>query len=130
MEEKLETIRAWMSLADEKIVVAQKLADLGYFDDAVSRAYYGMFYAAKAALVSIDVDTKSHTGVLSQFNQHFVKTGQIDKRYGRMLALVMQAREASDYSPEISVSQENARAIIADAQAFIAEMNVFLGYNS
>jgi uncharacterized protein (UPF0332 family) len=92
MEEKLETIRAWMSLADEKIVVAQRLADLGYFDDAVSRAYYGMFYAAKAALVSIDVDTKSHTGVLSQFNQHSVKTGQIDKKYGRMLALVMQAR--------------------------------------
>jgi hypothetical protein len=53
MEEKLTTIRAWLTLADEKIEVAQKLLDLGYFDDAASRAYYGMFYAAKAALLSI-----------------------------------------------------------------------------
>lgn len=40
--------------------VAQKLFELGYFDDATSRAYYGMFYAAKAVLLSADVDTRSH----------------------------------------------------------------------
>ena len=53
---------------------------------------------------------------MNQFSQHFVKTGQLDKKYGRMLALVMQIRESSDYSPEMSVSPENAAAIIADAQ--------------
>jgi uncharacterized protein (UPF0332 family) len=46
---------------------------------------------------------------------------------GRMLALVMQIRETSDYSPEISVSCENAAAIIADAQAFVVEIKTFLG---
>ncbi len=51
MEEKLETIQTWLTLADEKIVVVQKLFDLGYFNDATSRAYYGMLYAAKAALL-------------------------------------------------------------------------------
>jgi uncharacterized protein (UPF0332 family) len=126
MEEKLTAIRAWLTLADEKIEVAQKLLDLGYFDDAASRAYYGMFYAAKAALLSIDVETKSHAGVLNQFSQHFIKSGQLDKKYGRMLALVMQIRETSDYSPEISVSHENAAAIIADAQAFVVEIKTFL----
>jgi uncharacterized protein (UPF0332 family) len=74
MEEKLATIRAWLSLADEKIEVAHKLFELGYFDDATSRAYYGMFYAAKAILLSVDVDTRSHTGVLNQFSQQFIKT--------------------------------------------------------
>ena len=32
MEEKLEMIRGWMALADEKIEVAQKLLDLSYYD--------------------------------------------------------------------------------------------------
>jgi uncharacterized protein (UPF0332 family) len=126
VEEKLIAIRAWLTLADEKIEVAQKLLDLGYFDDAASRAYYAMFYAAKAALLSIDVETKSHAGVLNQFSQHFVKSGQLDKKYGRMLALVMQIRETSDYNPEISVSRENAAAIIADAQTFVVEIKTFL----
>jgi uncharacterized protein (UPF0332 family) len=73
------------------------------------------------------VETKSHAGVLNQFSQHFVKSGQLDKKYGRMLALVMQIRETSDYSPEISVSCENAAAIIADAQAFVVGVKKFLG---
>ncbi len=36
MEEKLEMIRGWMALADEKIEVAQKLSDLSYYDDATA----------------------------------------------------------------------------------------------
>jgi uncharacterized protein (UPF0332 family) len=126
MEEKIETIQAWLTLADEKIEVAHTLFNLGYFNDATSRAYYGMFYAAKAVLLSVDVDTRSHAGVLNQFSQHFVKTGQLDKKYGRMLALVMHARETSDYSPEVSVSQDNAQAIIADDRDFVAEIKTFL----
>lgn len=34
MEEKLETIQAWLLLADEKLGVAKKLLDLGYDNDA------------------------------------------------------------------------------------------------
>ena len=100
MDQKLKLVQHWLTLAEEKLEVAQELFDLGYFDDATSRAYYGMFYAAKAALLSIGIDTKSHAGVLNQFSQHFIKTQKLDKRYGRMLALVMQARETSDYNPD------------------------------
>ncbi len=46
-----------------------------------------------------------------------------------MLALVMQAREASDYSPEMSVSEADTKAIITDAQAFVARSKAFLGIN-
>jgi uncharacterized protein (UPF0332 family) len=126
MEQKLRVIRAWLALADEKIVVAQKLIELGYFDDAASRAYYGMFYAAKAALLSLDIDPKSHAGVLNQFSQHFIKTGQLDKQYGRILALVRQVRETSDYNPETSVSQADVETIMAEAQTFVERIKDYL----
>ena len=64
---------------------------------------------------------------MNQFSQHFIKTQQIDKKYGRMLALVLRAREASDYSPEMSVSEADTKAIITDAQAFVARIKAFLG---
>ena len=85
-----------------------------------------MCYAAKAALLLVNVDTRSHAGLLNQFSQHIIKTGQVDKKYGRMLALVMQAREASDYSPEINISHENTTAIVSDAEDFISEIKAFL----
>ena len=127
MDEQLEAIRAWMTSAEEKLVVAQTLFDLSYYDDATSRAYYAILYAARAALLSIGIEPKSHSGVLNQFSQHFVKRGQIDKLYGRMFAIAMQAREASDYSPQLSVSQANAEEIITDAKAFVAKIREVLG---
>ena len=55
MEEKSELIRVWLALAEEKLSVARELLDLSRFDDTVSKAYYAMFYSAKAALLAVDV---------------------------------------------------------------------------
>jgi|GEM_PF-2001020 len=86
MEEKSELIQVWLALAEEKLEVAHELLDLSRFDDAVSKAYYVMFYSAKAALLAVDVDLRRHSGVVSQFGQHFVKGGYADRRYSRILA--------------------------------------------
>jgi uncharacterized protein (UPF0332 family) len=40
-----------------------------------ARSYYAMFTAARALLATKHLDSSKHTGVVSLFNQHFVKTG-------------------------------------------------------
>ncbi len=102
------------------------MCELAHFDDAVSRAYYGMFYAAKAALISIDIDAKSHGGVLNQFSSHFIITGKMDRECGRMLASAMQERQVSDYSPLLTMSQANAERIISEAKIFVARVKKML----
>ena len=126
MEEKLELIQIWMDLAGEKLEVARELLDLSRFDDTVSKAYYVMFYSAKAALLAIDVDLRRHSGVVSQFGQRFVKTGYADERYSRILARAMQAREASDYDPRTRASRQDAEQAIADAEAFLEKAREIL----
>jgi uncharacterized protein (UPF0332 family) len=44
----LNSPQTWLQLANVKLGHAQKIFDIGLFDDAISRAYYAMFYAAKA----------------------------------------------------------------------------------
>jgi uncharacterized protein (UPF0332 family) len=127
MEGKLELIQVWLALAGEKLEVARELLDLSRFDDAVSKAYYVMFYSAKAALLAIDVDLRRHSAVVSQFGQHFVKTGYADRRYSRILARAMQAREASDYDPRTRASRQDAEQALADAQAFLEKAREILG---
>ncbi len=94
------------------------MLDLSRFDDVVSKSYYVMFYSAKAALLAVDMDLHRHSAVVSQFAQHFVKTGHADKRYSRILARAMQAREASDYDPRTRASRQDAEQAVADAEAF------------
>jgi len=126
LEEKLEVIQVWLSLAEEKLEVARELLDLSRFDDAVSKAYYVMFYSAKAALLAVDVDLRHHSGVVSQFGQHFVKGGYADRRYSRILARAMQAREASDYDPRTRASRQDAQQAVADAEAFLEKAREIL----
>ena len=126
MEEKLELIRVWLALAEEKLEVARELLDLSRFDDTVSKAYYVMFYSAKAALLAVDVDLHRHASVVSQFGQYFVKTGYADKRYSRILARAMQAREASDYDPRTRASRQDAEQAITDAEAFLEKAREIL----
>jgi uncharacterized protein (UPF0332 family) len=42
----LNSPQTWLQLANVKLGHAQKIFDIGLFDDAISRAYYAMFYAA------------------------------------------------------------------------------------
>ncbi len=113
-------------LWQKKGQVARELLDLSYFDDAVSRAYYAMFCSAKAVLLTVGVDLRRHSAVVSQFGQHFIQTGYADKRYSRMLARAMQAREASDYDPRTRSARKDAEQAIADAEAFLEKVKEIL----
>ena len=119
----LSNPRLWLSLADEKLQTARILINAGLYDDTISRAYYGMFYAAKAALVPVGVAVKSHAGALSQFAERFVATGRCDKRYSKMLSRARRERNRSDYEPAYRAKDKKAMAegIVGDAESFIAK---------
>lgn len=61
---------------------ARLLLDAGDVDGACNRAYYAMFDAARAALIKSGAPVppevaKTHSGLISAFSLHLVKTGQI-----------------------------------------------------
>jgi uncharacterized protein (UPF0332 family) len=68
-----------MERAHEKLAVAKRLLAEDFYADAVSRAYYAMFYAARTLLAERDVYPKTHRGVILQFGLLFVKPGQFER---------------------------------------------------
>ena len=54
----------------------------GYREDAVSRAYYAILHAAKAALFVHDVAVASHASVRRMFGLHLVRSRKIRARVG------------------------------------------------
>ncbi|MDO8871678.1 MAG: HEPN domain-containing protein [Methanoregula sp.] len=64
-----------LTLAAETLGAAEYLLKGGYYNDAVSRAYYAMFYAARALLASRDLHPKGHKDLILQFGLEFVKKG-------------------------------------------------------
>jgi uncharacterized protein (UPF0332 family) len=85
---------------------------------AISRAYYAMFYATNALLVSQAIFRKTHSGVISAFGQHFVKTGLIEAEYAKMLGQSFDSRLDSDYDVAFQPEPEMANKVVRDAERF------------
>jgi len=108
-----------LALAAETLGAADYLLKGGYYNDAVSRAYYAMFYAARALLASRDLHPKGHKGLILQFGLEFVKKGFIEDTYGRALSHAKERRETVDYHIESTMTREEAGIIVSDAQDFL-----------
>jgi len=108
--------------AKRRLDAAHHLLEEGFYEDAVSRAYYSMYFAAKALLLKRDITVKTHKGLLSKFGLEFVDEGVVEKYYGRALRIAEELREEADYSISREISKEEAEAIVKDAEKFLVRI--------
>lgn len=64
---------------------------------------------------------KTHSGLISAFSLHLVKSGQIPLEYGRMFNRMEELRLIADYKNE-SIDLEQASKAVGDAQEFVDAM--------
>jgi len=93
---------------------------------AVSRAYYAMFFAAEAALMSKKLAFSSHKGVIAAFGEHYVKTGIFPISMGRELSRAHDKRLHGDYDANPGISREDAAEMLRAARAFVARVGEHL----
>lgn len=62
-----ELIKGYIGKADKKLQVAVRLFESGDYEDAVSRAYYAVYHAAQALLLSEGEKAETHKGVVTLF---------------------------------------------------------------
>jgi uncharacterized protein (UPF0332 family) len=115
-----------LELAEEKLDVAVKLLDDKAWRDAASRAYYAMFHAVRALLATKRLDSRKHSGVISLFNQHFVKPGLVSRDLGRILMTAKDFRERGDYDEFAPISEEMARTTVENASRLVEEIKGIL----
>jgi len=118
-ERTADLIRYRIQNSKEKLGSAKILLESSKSKDAISRSYYAMFTAARALLATKHLDSSKHTGVVSLFNQHFVKTGIVTKDLGRMLMKGRDLRQDGDYKDFIETSVEEAQDQYNNAEKFI-----------
>src|SRR4030067_1440668 len=81
---------------------------------------------AAKVLLSEGITVDSHSALKTMFGLHFIKTGKIDKKYGRWLNRLKDERENGDYDIFTSFEREDAENSITEAEEFIQEMKRYL----
>lgn len=105
---------------------ARLLARGGFPADAVSRAYYAAFYAARDAVQAAGAEPRTHSGVASEFSRLYVRTGRVSGDAARHLRRLASKRADADYEG-IDLSAEDAASAIEAAETFVEAVEVALG---
>lgn len=113
--------RARMELRAIEVNIREEL-----YAVAISRCYYATFYAASGLLASISIARSKHSGVISAFREHFVKTGLIEVEFSDILGVSFDARQESDYELVPLVDRDLALKRLYDAQRFVDRIENYL----
>jgi len=112
--------------ADRSLAAADRLLADGFPDFAAGRAYYAMFYAAEALLLSRRLSFSKHSAVIAAFGQQFVKTGVLDPSLHQYLLSAFDLRNLGDYGAVRAVEDADARQALEDAKVFCAAARAYL----
>lgn len=111
--------QALLNKAQRSLAASQSLIEQGFYDFAVSRAYYAMFYVAEALLDREGLSFSSHAAVVSAFGQYLARPGKVPVEFHRHLIDAQAQRTRADYDPNPDLSQLDATRLVSQAQAFL-----------
>ncbi|MCX7795285.1 MAG: HEPN domain-containing protein [bacterium] len=121
-----ELITGYIEKSLRKLEAGERLFDLGYYEDAVSRVYYAVFHIVQALLLTEGERAETHKGVVTLFGLLFIKTGRFKKDLGRYLVNLKDDRESGDYEVLSYIDKETAEKALKEGREFIEEALKYL----
>ena len=108
--------------AIESFEEAMILADNKRWNAVVNRLYYSCFYAVIALLLKNNIETQTHDGARTQFGLCFVKTGKVDKIYGKLFSKLFDYRQKGDYGDLYDYDETMVFPLISQVKEFLNEI--------
>lgn len=121
-----ENVLAEFERATRALQAAKNLRTDGLYEDAVSRSYYPVMHAAKAALLIHDAIAESHAAVRRLFGAVLVRKGILEKEWASVLAREQDERIIADYAVGTVWKPEAVSHLIEEAEAFIQRIHAYL----
>ena len=127
---ELEQLRALSNIrlehADECISAAKSLLESENYKSAANRAYYTVFHAMRAVLAFDKIDMKHHSGIIAEFRRLYIKTGIFDAELSKIISVLSDSRNDSDYDDFFIVSKEEVTEQIRDAELFLEKIKEYV----
>ena len=117
---------ALMKKARKSLGAAKALLKEEFYEAAISRAYYTMFYLAQASLHIKGLSFSKHGSLLGAFGLHFIKSGEIEQKFHRYLIDSFDLRHTADYDINTTLDQAQAEEQIAHAEEFLTMTEALL----
>jgi len=68
------------------------------------------------------IETQTHDGARTQFGLCFVKTGKVDKKYGKLFSKLFDYRQKGDYGDLYDYDETMVFPLISQVKEFLKEI--------
>ena len=129
MTDRETLFRYRLQEAEDTLADAERMLASGVSPrSVVNRAYYAVFYFILALFQKdgINARTSKHSGVIGTFDKEYVLSGKVDRRLGKIVHSLFDARQESDYKEMAEVTDADAREAVSDAREFAEAAHRFL----
>lgn len=127
MENRLRDLSKYrMEKAEDDLETSEIMFKNNKYSQSINRSYYAMFHAVRALLALSKFDSHKHSGLISYFNRHFVKSGKIEVEYSKMLTTAFKVRTDSDYKDFYIISRQDAELQLENAKKFVQRIKELL----
>jgi uncharacterized protein (UPF0332 family) len=99
------------------------------WNSCMNRLYYSTFYSVITLLLSVDIEAKTHNGVRRMFSKEFIKTGKIDKEYGKLYSNLFGSRNEGDYNAFIVFDEKMVLPLVTETEKFIEQIKSKINYH-
>ena len=112
-------VRYRLEKAQEVYQAAKVLYDASQWNSVINRLYYACFFSASALLLYKHIPAKSHSGVIGQFSEAFVRQGIVDIATFRVYAKLLNWRSKGDYNDLFDFTKEDVDSMMEPTKVFI-----------
>ncbi len=128
MENRIHDLSKYrLEKAKDDLETAEIMFKNKKYSQAINRSYYAMFHSARSLLALDKFDSKKHSGIISYFNHHYIKTGKIKPKFSKMLTTAFKIRSDSDYKDFYIITRQDAELQLKNAKKFIKKIQEYLG---
>ena len=106
--------------------VAELCLRHGFYADSISRSYYAVLHAARAALALRDITIRNHRGLTSMFGLHVVQTGLVEGHWGSVIGQLSALRLDADYDIRVFFGEADAANAYEQADGFVNRIHALL----
>jgi len=112
--------------AQECLAAAEILLKNNSFTASANRSYYAIFHSARAVLALCGEDRKKHSGVISFFQENYIKTGKFEKEYSYILQNAFEIRQEADYEDFYVIVKDDAVQQKLNAEKFLIRVKNYV----
>ena len=128
IENKDEYIKYRFHRAEESFDDALILIENKKWNTAINRLYYACFYAVIALLLHNGIETRTHDGARIKFSNEFIRTGILDKKYGKLFSKLFDYRQKGDYGDLFDFDNKIVLPLVNQVKDFLTQINKLIDY--